>query len=263
MDEAMANEDISLKPIGYFRSAQVHPYEAGRQPDLHHSEGVIELNSGCNFEQAMSGLEGCERIWIVFLFHHNSHWNPMVLPPRGTDTKIGVFATRSPYRPNPIGISCVKIVRIEKLKMTVEGADILDGTPILDIKPYVAYADSFPNSEPEWLKSSTPYKVQFSIEAQRQLEWLNANGVSQLRAFLMHQLEYDATNSRKKRVKKTSEDEYTIAYRTWRALFKISSLNITVYHISSGYSLQDLAEENDTYQDKEIHRHYKKIFSST
>ena len=212
MDETMASTKIELTPIGYFRSSQVHPYEAGRQPDDHHSVGVIELEAGHNFEQALSGLEGCERIWIVFLFHHNDHWNPMVLPPRGTDQKVGVFATRSPYRPNPVGISCVKVAKIDKLRITVEGADILDGSPILDIKPYVAYADSFPGSEPEWLKNAERYLVEFSELADKQLQFLDSLGATQLRGFLIHQLEYEPTNAKKKRVKEKSEG-FVIAYR--------------------------------------------------
>lgn len=209
----MAKQKIEFTPIGVFLSKQVQPYEAGRQPDEFHSEGVIELFNGNNFEQALIGLEGCERIWVLFNFHHNTSWHPMVLPPRGTDTKIGVFATRSPYRPNSIGMSCVKIKRIDKLKIYVEGADILDQTPIIDIKPYVAYADSFPNVEPEWLKNSLKHEVQFTSEVLKQLAWLEQTGVSQIRGFLQHQLEFEPTNSRKKRVK-AKDSQWIIAYRT-------------------------------------------------
>lgn len=255
----MANEKIELTPIGYFRSSQVHPYEAGRQPDAHHSEGVIELNPGNNFEQALTGLEGCERIWIVFLFHHNNHWNPMVLPPRGVDTKIGVFATRSPYRPNPVGISCVKVSKIDKLKITVEGADILDGSPILDIKPYVAYADSFPGSEPEWLKTAQKFTIHFSEQALEQLDELEAYGLTQLRAFLQHQLEYEPTNSKKKRVKE-DRSGFVIAYRTWRAFFTLNDHSLEIAKIYSGYSQQDLSTLEDPYLDKDLHRNFNKKY---
>jgi len=250
---------IEFIPIGVFRSNQVHPYEAGRQPDEFHSEGVIELESGHNFEQALTGLEGCERLWVVFVFHHNPHWNPMVLPPRGRNQKMGVFATRSPYRPNPIGISCVKLLKVEKLKIHVAGADILDGTPILDIKPYVAYADAFPGVEPEWLKDAQAYTVSFTAEAQKQSQWLRQNGVTQLEAFLQHQLEFEPTNSKKKRVK-LAEKSYVIAYRTWRAAFEVQENTVQVLNIFSGYSEQDLSENEDPYEDKNIHREFKKLF---
>ncbi|KYG62513.1 tRNA-Thr(GGU) m(6)t(6)A37 methyltransferase TsaA [Bdellovibrio bacteriovorus] len=254
-------QQISITPIGVFHSSQKEPYEAGRQTDEFHSEGVIELSAGENFEQALIGLEGCSHIWVIFHFHHNNHWNPMVLPPRGRTTKIGVFATRSPYRPNGIGMSCVKIKRIEKLKIYVEAADILDGTPVLDIKPYVAYADSFPGVEPAWLADASKYTVSFTGEALEQLEWLDNAGVEQLRGFILHQLEFEPTNSKKKRVK-AFEDHFVIAYRTWRAAFTVQEHTVEVYKIFSGYSESDLAASEDTYHDKSIHKEFKKLFPS-
>lgn len=255
MDETMAHSEVTFSPIGYFRSSQVHPYEAGRQPDSHHATGVIELNAGSNFEQALTGLEGCKRIWVLFLFHHNNHWNPMVLPPRGRDSKIGVFATRSPYRPNPIGMSAVEILSIDKLKITVSGADLLDGSPIIDIKPYIAYADSFPGDEPEWLKDAEKFTVHFCDKATSQLQWLESQGLEQLRGFVLHQLEYEPTNSKKKRVKE-SGNEFVIAYRTWRAHFTIENQTVLVSTLGSGYSAADLQSAEDTYNDKELHRKF-------
>ncbi|UOF02212.1 tRNA (N6-threonylcarbamoyladenosine(37)-N6)-methyltransferase TrmO [Bdellovibrio reynosensis] len=255
----MASAKIEISPIGIFRTSQVHPYEAGRQPDEFHAEGCIELESGHNFEQALTGLDGCERIWIIFHFHHNPDWQPMVLPPRGSDTKLGVFATRSPYRPNGIGMSCVKVARIEKLKIFVSGADILDGSPVLDIKPYVAYADSFPGVEPAWLKNAEKHVISFSERAKESLRYLDSHGVTQLRGFLLHQLEYEPTNSRKKRVKAAGE-EFVIAYRTWRARFSVAKDQVQVLEIFSGYSSADLENADDPYADKIIHKQFKKLF---
>ncbi|XGC82289.1 tRNA (N6-threonylcarbamoyladenosine(37)-N6)-methyltransferase TrmO [Bdellovibrio bacteriovorus] len=255
----MASAKIEISPIGIFKTAQVHPYEAGRQPDEFHSEGYIELNAGHNFEQALTGLEGCERIWIIFQFHHNPDWQPMVLPPRGSDKKLGVFATRSPYRPNGIGMSCVQVLRIEKLKIFVSGADILDGSPVLDIKPYVAYADSFPGVEPAWLKNAEKYAITFSERTEESLRYLENHGVTQLRGFLLHQLEYEPTNSRKKRVKAVGE-EYVIAYRTWRARFTVEKNQVQVLEIFSGYSPSDLENTDDPYADKALHGKFKKLF---
>lgn len=281
----MAQSKIEMTPIGIFRSSQVQPYEAGRQPDEFHSEGIIELSPGQNFEQALIGLEGCERIWVLFSFHHNPHWNPMVLPPRGRNTKVGVFATRSPYRPNGIGMSCLKVKSIDKLKIYVEGADILDQSPILDIKPYVAYADSFPGVEPEWLQEATKHSVHFSDYALKQLQWLESQGLSQLKNFLQHQLEYEPTNSKKKRVKdlenelrmkpyiekslgliaeiqgsQSQSNMFVIAYRTWRAQFSVSDSTVTIQYIFSGYCEKDLSEIEDPYSDKNIHRNFMKLF---
>ncbi|WP_413561386.1 tRNA (N6-threonylcarbamoyladenosine(37)-N6)-methyltransferase TrmO [Bdellovibrio sp. HCB209] len=255
----MAHEKIELSPIGYFRSSQVHPYEAGRQPDSHHANGVIELLTGQNFEQALEGLSGCKKIWVVFAFHRNEHWNPMVLPPRGRNTKIGVFATRSPYRPNPVGISCVDVVSINKLSIEVAGADILDGSPIIDIKPYVAYADSFPGVEPDWLKEAEKFDIEFSEVALESLDWLESRGVDQLRSFLQHQLEYEPTNSKKKRVKTLDDGRFVLAYRTWRGVFTLEDRTVKITAIESGYSDADLANPVDTYQDKELHREFKNL----
>ena len=248
-----------MAPIGHFRTSQIHPYEAGRQPDELHSEGCIELLPGHNFEQALIGLENSVRIWIVFQFHHNPHWKPMVLPPRGSQTKVGVFATRSPYRPNAIGMSCVQLLRIEGLKIFVAGADILNDSPILDIKPYVAYADAFPGVEPAWLQQAEKHTVSFSERASQQLQWLEQQGVSQIRSFLLHQLEYEPTNSKKKRVQPQGE-EFVIAYRTWRARFRVQEHQVEVLLFFSGYSQADLSDSSDPHLDKNLHQEFIKLF---
>lgn len=264
MDEAVARTSLELFPIGVFQSDQVEPYEAGRQPDQLHASGVIQLDTGHNFEQAMIGLESCPRLWVIFQFHHNPSWNPMVLPPRGGNQKIGVFATRSPYRPNGIGMSCVEIIKIDRLKIFVAGADILDGSPILDLKPYIAYADSFPGVMPGWLEGVDPFVVSFSSQATEQIDWLKTQGVTNIFSFLNHQLEYEPTNSKKKRVKAldpTHPTQFVIAYRTWRAVFEVNKpQQVVVVGIFSGYSDPDLAETADPYSDKDLHRQFRKLY---
>ncbi len=285
----MPASNITYHPIGIFHSSQVHPYEAGRQPDDLHSEGYIELATGHNFEQALIGLEAGQRIWVIFQFHLNNHWNTMVLPPRGSSTKLGVFATRSPYRPNNIGMSCVVISKIEKLKIYVNGADILNDSPILDIKPYVGYADAFPESEPPWLKNSEKFEISFSELAKEQIDFLESLGISQLRGFLHHQLEFEPINSKKKRVSSTknsannlstsgtskilvgenntdpneaelAKNQFILAYRTWRVCFILNAENksLQIKGFKSGYSTEELDSQQpnykDTYLDKDTHR---------
>lgn len=105
-------------------------------------------------EQMLRGLEGFSHLWVIWEFSENAGkpWTPMVRPPRlGGNKKMGVFATRSPVRPNPIGLSCVKIESIEKTEtegtvINICGADMLDGTPVYDIKPYLSYSDSIPDA---------------------------------------------------------------------------------------------------------------------
>ncbi|MCR5520181.1 MAG: tRNA (N6-threonylcarbamoyladenosine(37)-N6)-methyltransferase TrmO [Bacteroidales bacterium] len=141
---------MEIKPIAYFRSPLKEkfgtPRQAGLVPDL---PGVVEFCEG--YEPAMlDGLDGFDYIWLIWSFNLN---NPdaaassKVRPPRlGGNEKMGVFATRSPYRPNPLGLSSVRISSIDATAghISVLGADLVDGTPIYDVKPYVEYADSHP-----------------------------------------------------------------------------------------------------------------------
>lgn len=93
--------------------------------------------------EALRGIEGYSHLWLVWGFSETSSWSPTVRPPRlGGNTRMGVFATRSPYRPNPLGLSSVRLVGIEDGDLIVSGADLLDGTPIYDIKPYLSFSDS-------------------------------------------------------------------------------------------------------------------------
>jgi tRNA-Thr(GGU) m(6)t(6)A37 methyltransferase TsaA len=259
---------ISLKPIGVFRCDSHHPYEARRQAsvDTSNSLGVIHLNAGHDFEQALRDLEGFERIWIVYQFHHNADWKPMVMPPRGPRTKRGVFATRAPYRPNPIGLSCVRLKRVEGLCLTVEGHDLLSETPILDIKPYLPYSDAFADSRVGWLENleSERWQILFAPEALKQIHWLEQNGVSQLRGFLQGQLEFDPLDDKRKRVQSSSADNsHILSYRTWRIVFFAETTKriIQVESVRSGYSSDDRLVLEDTYNDKALHARFENIFS--
>jgi tRNA-Thr(GGU) m(6)t(6)A37 methyltransferase TsaA len=141
------NEFI-VKPIAYIQSDFKEKFGIPRQ------SGRASLSSKVIFlpeygkENAFKELEGFSHIWLLFDFtkSHKEEWSETVRPPRlGGNKRVGVFASRSPFRPNPIGLSCVKLVKIEKqgdtVALTVEGADLLDGTPILDVKPYLPMAD--------------------------------------------------------------------------------------------------------------------------
>src|SRR6201996_5574727 len=146
---------LTLDPIGFLRSPQATKVEAARQPRAAVGTAArIELLPGHNFEHALEDLAGWELIWVIFWFHLNSGWRPKVLPPRSTTGRKGVFATRSPHRPNPIGISVVRLERIDGLTLYIRDADILDGTPVLDLKPYIAYSDAHPEAGTGWLEDS-------------------------------------------------------------------------------------------------------------
>ncbi|MBC8124708.1 MAG: tRNA (N6-threonylcarbamoyladenosine(37)-N6)-methyltransferase TrmO [Candidatus Kapabacteria bacterium] len=159
----MVASPISLTPIGIVHTQYVNKYDAPRQPrvDNRVDDACVELYPHCNYEQALRDVDGCDRIWLVTFFDRALGWKPLVLTPRDR-TKRGVFATRSPHRPNAIGITCVEVVRLYGRRIDVRGTDLLDGTPVLDIKPYVAYADAFPESRVRWL-DELPTKPMYMV----------------------------------------------------------------------------------------------------
>ena len=136
------------------------PRQSGRAPS---AVGRIELLPKYRDPDALRGLEGFSHLWLIFDFSesHRSEWSPTVRPPRlGGNKRIGVFASRSPFRPNPIGLSCVKIESIGDGVITVSGCDLLDGTPIFDIKPYLPSADCYPEAAGRYADSFTDYRLE-------------------------------------------------------------------------------------------------------
>lgn len=141
---------MELKTIAHIRTAFPTKFGVPRQSGLAESlHARIVFDEPYRNAAALRGLEGFSHIWLIWLFSEavREDWSPTVRPPRlGGNTRMGVFATRSPFRPNPIGLSCVKLVAIEGNELVVAGADLMDGTPILDIKPYLPYADARPDA---------------------------------------------------------------------------------------------------------------------
>ncbi|MBM3208575.1 MAG: tRNA (N6-threonylcarbamoyladenosine(37)-N6)-methyltransferase TrmO, partial [Chlamydiae bacterium] len=170
---------ISIDSIGVYHRPAARKYELSRQPDHKSlSLGRIELFPKKNFEQALEGLSEFDRIWVVFSFDKSVGWNPKVRPPRGKK-KIGLFATRSPHRPSSIGMSCVQLKGVSGRFLDVQGADLLDNTPILDIKPYIPYCDSFPDAKAGWVDSimDSNYELRWSSLAIEQKDFLYSHGV--------------------------------------------------------------------------------------
>ncbi len=253
--------ELLLTSIGIFESEQLEPYQAGRQPDELGLPGIIQLHKGFNYEQALSDLNGCTHIWVIFGFHHNQNWKPLVQTPR-TEQKIGVFATRAPYRPNPIGLSLVSLISIDKLKITVGPNDILNGSPVFDIKPYHPEYDLAEEASIAWIDETLLSKnnISFSPQADEQLDFLETHGLKELRPFIQRQLEYDALNHKKKRVEAQS-GYYTLSYRTWRIDFTSIDNTVGILCIRSGYTEAHMFDATDTYSDKKLHTSFKKTFA--
>lgn len=147
---------VSCHPIAFVRSPYAKRIDAPHQSTVvagteteAAAEAVLEFVEGFP-GAAFRDLAGFERIWLVFVFHRSEGWKAEVRPPRGGG-KRSVLATRSPHRPNAIGLSAVELVAVEERVLRVRGIDLLDGTPILDIKPYVPYADAFPTARAGWI----------------------------------------------------------------------------------------------------------------
>ncbi|MDQ0738893.1 tRNA (N6-threonylcarbamoyladenosine(37)-N6)-methyltransferase TrmO [Pseudomonas sp. W4I3] len=136
----------SVAPVGFVRSCFKEKFAIPRQPHLAPAaRGVLELVAPFDGGDAVQGLEQVSHVWLLFLFHQALEDKPRlkVRPPRlGGNTSMGVFATRATHRPNGIGQSVVKLDKVEPGRLWISGIDLLDGTPVLDIKPYVPYADS-------------------------------------------------------------------------------------------------------------------------
>lgn len=165
--------NFTFPTIGIIHSCFKEKFGIPRQPGLAPlATAQLELLAPYNDRDALEGLEGCSHIWIQFVFHANKRdeWKPKVKPPRlGGNKSLGVFATRSPTRPAPIGLSVVKLEGMSeadgKLLLNLSGIDLLDGTPVLDIKPYVPYVDLVPEAVNHFASAAPALiKVEFSNE---------------------------------------------------------------------------------------------------
>lgn len=169
--------------------AEVHcPFDekftVPRQPGLTPSvTSILKMREPFNKPEAFNGLNQFSHIWVVFRFHQNlaSGWRPQVRPPRlGGNQKLGVFATRSSFRPNGLGMSVVKLNKIhthgQDIELHVAGLDVIDGTPVYDIKPYVSYSDSIPDAESGFAPDSPEIvAVEITAEAIKQLKGLSTS----------------------------------------------------------------------------------------
>lgn len=174
-----SSNSYTLSPIGTVHSCFKEKFGIPRQPGLvTEVTGRLELLPPYNRLDTLDGLTDFTHIWIQFVFHATLQegWKAKIRPPRlGGKVKVGIFATRTTHRPNPIGLSVVKIGRIyqeeKKIFIDLHGADLLDGTPVLDIKPYLPYADNILDAKGGFAHTQSPtYPVKFSEQAKRQCE---------------------------------------------------------------------------------------------
>jgi tRNA-Thr(GGU) m(6)t(6)A37 methyltransferase TsaA len=236
---------LVLEPIGHVRTGFGARVEAPRQPAASaQAPGRIELLPGRNFEHALEDLAGWEHLWVIFWFHLNAGWRPKVLPPRSRSGRKGVFATRAPHRPNPLGLSAVRLERIEGLTLHVSGVDMVDGTPVLDLKPYVPYSDAHPDARSGWLDGPSdpvaPWRVSFDALAAAQAEWIAARTGFDIAGRIVSTLALGPEPHPYRRIRREGSAG-RLAVQDWRVRFAVDGADVRVAMIGTGYRAAELA----------------------
>ena len=256
---AMSDESegrLAMRAIGVVESPFARKVEAPRQPRVASEvEGRIVLDSA--LAHAVEDLDGFEHVWVLAWMDRVEGYRPKVLPPRSTK-KRGVLATRSPHRPNPIALSVMELLRVEGTVLHVRGMDLLDGTPVLDIKPYLPWTDAIPRSRVGWLEEEGravadgdrpadprgAYEVTIGERAAAQLAWLLERGVA-LEPTLRTVLEASPFPHPYRRISKdrARQGGFVIALSEWRVAFHLDAADarrVRVTEVRSGYRPREL-----------------------
>jgi tRNA-Thr(GGU) m(6)t(6)A37 methyltransferase TsaA len=188
----------TLNPIGVIHSCFKEKFGIPRQPGLAEAAtAVLELTDAYAAPACVRGLEHSSHIWVLFLFsqHLDKGWTPLVRPPRaGGNQRMGVFATRSTFRPNGIGMSAVKLdnieIRDDRVLLHLSGIDILDGTPVIDIKPYIPYSDVIPEARNSFAPDHQPltHQIHFNPAAEATLQQRECADLPRLRKLIQQLL---------------------------------------------------------------------------
>ena len=255
---------FSFEAIGVARTPWSEKRAAPRQPAAARGvRGRIELFAGHGYEDALADLAEFTHVWVIFVFDRvpsarsagaGEGWKPKVLPPRATSKK-GVFATRAPHRPNPIGMSAMRVVGVEGLVLHVEDVDLLDGTPVLDLKPYVKYTDVVAGAGDGWLAPRDPiaaWSVTFAARAKEALAMLASRGVD-LEAEVRAALALGPEPHAYRRIRRSGE-RGVLALKEWRVDFRVEGRTIEVARVRSGYRPKELATRADLALHRAIER---------
>jgi len=233
--------DITLNPIGIVNSPYKEKFAIPRQPGLvNAAKGYVQLTGAANNIDAVRELKQFSHIWLLFVFHgtQKQGWKPLVRPPRlGGNKKMGVLATRSTFRPNPIGMSVVKLDDIavvnQNVILHISGLDLLDQTPIVDIKPYIPYCDAIPDANAGFAQTEPEINlsVNFSEQAKLSLQALK-NKHPDLTLFITQVLSQDPRPPYKK--KSTDNKVYGMNLYNLNIQWKmLDTENINVINITT------------------------------
>ena len=248
-------EKMELKIIAYARNGHTDKFGIPRQ-----SRDESPILTRIVFEpefavrEALRGIEHFSHLWLLWGFSANEKgetnneklgWSPTVRPPRlGGNKRMGVFATRSPFRPNPIGLSSVRLVGIEKGELIVSGADLLDGTPIYDIKPYLSFSDSHPDARNGFAEETKDYRlaVDWSLVGSWSEQsptnhllityYSPTNHLLQVPSEIVRDLTYILSQDPRPAYQDDPAREYKLDYAGWRVTFRVEKEQVIVENIA-------------------------------
>ncbi|MBL9203992.1 MAG: tRNA (N6-threonylcarbamoyladenosine(37)-N6)-methyltransferase TrmO [Opitutaceae bacterium] len=241
---------LTMEPIGFVRTGKRVKFHALHQPEETRSEeNILELIPNRRLEAGLRDLAGFSRIWLLWWFHRNTTWRPSVLPPRGPAKRRGVFATRSPHRPNPLGLTPVQLTAIRGRCLHLGPCDLVDGTPVFDIKPYIPAYDSFPDASAGWLdevetglRQPPAFAVHFAPLASTQVAWLRRTWSIDFTERLTELLSRDPSPHRSRRIRKRVTGVLEIGCGAWRATFEVLAGIVTVQTIEPAYPRRFLVD---------------------
>ena len=214
---------MELKVIAYARNGHTDKFGIPRQSrDESPILTRIVFEPDYRIPEALRGIDGYSHLWLIWGFN-TTDWSPTVRPPRlGGNTRMGVFATRSPFRPNPLGLSSVRLVGIENGDLIVSGADVLDGTPIYDIKPYLSFSDCHEDARNGFAEESKGYGLR-----------VTGYGVTENRVpgIPIQDIEYILSQDPRPGYQDDPEREYKMDYAGWKVTFCVQNGTVLVKKI--------------------------------
>ncbi|QPB43187.1 tRNA (N6-threonylcarbamoyladenosine(37)-N6)-methyltransferase TrmO [Rodentibacter haemolyticus] len=232
--------DLTLMPIAIIHTPYKEKFSVPRQPNLvQDGVGIVELLPPYNSPETVKGLEQFSHLWLIFQFDkiQQGKWQPRVRPPRlGGNQRVGVFASRATHRPNPLGLSKVELRKVEciqgKVFLHLGAVDLVDGTPIFDIKPYIAYADSEPNARSGFAqeKPQAKLKIEFTEQAQSAVKKLEEKR-PHLARFIREVIEQDPRPAYQQG--KPSERIYGISLYDFNVKWRIKPETLDVVEVLS------------------------------